>query len=86
MEATKNWEGDDVLAVATPHIGTFLTLWNALVDALMWPGAVEILHVFAQDTPQMSLADNHDVVKAVAPDAAEQSFASAIRLSSGASA
>ena len=79
MEATKNWEGEEVLAVATPRMGKRLTFWYSLVDTLMWPRAVEILHILVQNTPQMSLADDHDVVKAFAADASEQSLTDGIR-------
>ena len=40
VEATKHWEGDDVLAVAASQIGILLTLWNSSVDAVMRPRAV----------------------------------------------
>ena len=75
MEATKNWEGDEVLAVATLRIGKLLTFWYSLVDPLMRPRAVEIPHILAQDTPQMSLADDPDVVEAFATNTPQQSFA-----------
>ncbi len=79
MEATKNWEDNDVLAVATPRIGKLFTCWNSLVGTLMRPRAVEIRHILAQDTPQLSLADDHDVVETFTPDAAKQSLTDGIR-------
>ncbi len=77
MQATENWEGSH-FSHSTRVSSVLLRIWNSLVDALMRPSTVEILHVLAQHTSQMSLTDDHHVVEAVAPNASEQSLANRI--------
>ena len=79
VKPSQNWECADVARHAKRWICTLVRFWNTLVDALMWPGAVEIRHVLREDTPQVLLAHNHHVVEAFTSHAAQQSFADRVR-------
>ena len=42
--------------------------WNLLLDALMGSCPIEILDVRAQDTMQLLLTEDQDVIQALAPN------------------
>src|SRR4051812_40591583 len=46
----------------------------------MWPGAVEVRHVLAQDAPQVGVAEDEDVVEAFPARAPEEALARRVLL------
>ncbi len=79
METTQHWEGDDFVRGTKRSIWPLLTFWNPLVDALMRARAIEVQHVLREDTPQVRLTHDHEVIQAVASDAAQQPLADRVR-------
>jgi hypothetical protein len=51
---------------------------DALSNSLMRPVLVEVRHVCAEHAPKVGLAQHHDVVQALAPDAAEEPLAGGV--------
>ena len=51
-----------------------------LADPLVWTGRVEVGHPFGQDPPKVILAEDQDVVEALAAEAAEETLADRIQV------
>ena len=54
---------------------------DALADPLVWAARVEVGHPLGQDPPEVILAEDQDVVEALATEAAEEAFADGIGVS-----
>ena len=51
---------------------------DALTDPLVWAASVEVWHPFGQYSPKVILAEDQDVIEALAAQAAEEAFADGI--------
>ena len=71
MEAAKHWKGNDIPTCVNSLNRAFAWLGNTLVDALVRPRAIEVLHILLGHAPQVHLADNQKMIKTVAADAAQ---------------
>ncbi len=72
VEATEHREGPHGARTARMHRGCRRVAGDVLPDPLMRPILVEVGHVLPEHAPQVDLAQHHDVVQALAPDAAEE--------------
>ena len=61
-------------------IGQLWLARDALADPLVWTANVEVLHPFGQYPPKMILAEDQDVVEALAAEAAEEALADGIQV------
>ena len=79
MEAAQNGQGDDFPVSTKCRCGAFGAFGNALADALMWPGPVEVRDVLLEDPPQMGFAQDQDMVEAFAANTPQQPLADGVR-------
>ena len=49
-------------------------VWKPLLDALMWSGLIEVHHVCVEETVELLLTQNQEVIKACSPDAAQKAL------------
>ena len=76
MQATQHWHTNNLTVRMIRELwGT----WNALVNALMRSGLVEISDIFGYDAPEMALAQNEHVVQAFASQTTEKALAKCVR-------
>src|SRR5438309_2382888 len=61
-------------------IGQPWLAWDALAEPLVGAARVEVWHPFGQDPPKVILAEDQDVVEALAAEAAEEAFADGIHV------
>ena len=75
MEPAQHRERADAAAAARANCALLQCRGEALLQALMRPGMVEVRHVLAQHPPQVPLAQDQQVVKALAAHAPEEALA-----------
>ena len=75
VEATQDRDGADIAARGALQGHGRALLGSPLPQALTGPNLVEARHVFVEDTSQLALTQDDDVVEALAPDAAEEALA-----------
>ena len=72
MEATQDWEGDNVASCARSLTHAVSWLGNSLVDTLMRSRPIEVLDILLQNVMQMLFTKNEDVIDALTPYAPQQ--------------
>lgn len=55
-----------------------MRFWDLLLDALMWPGSIEVLHIGMEDTVQLLLLQDEQVIEALSPHASQKAFTDGI--------
>ena len=79
MQATEDWLSDDL----APVLLLLRLLWragDALLDALVRPGVIEVGLILLHCLLEMALAQDNEEVKAFAPHTAQESLANGIDL------
>ena len=49
-----------------------MRFWDLLLDALMWPGLIEVLHIGMEDTVQLLLLEDEQVIETFSTDTAQK--------------
>jgi hypothetical protein len=79
VQAAQHWARCE-LAVDRRCIWSFWSARDVLLNPLMRSSVVKVLRVLLHDSVQMPLAQDQDVVEALAPQAAEEALAYGVRL------
>jgi hypothetical protein len=58
--------------------GPSIPFWDLLVDALMWPGSIEVLTVSMKDAVQLLLVKGEQVIETLATHTAQKAFTDGI--------
>lgn len=80
MEATQDWEGDNVASCARSLTHAVIWRGKSLTDALVRSRASEVHHILFENPVEVPFAHDEDVVEAFAPDTTEDSFTDRILL------
>ena len=75
VKTAQDWEGDNTPRARMFPIHRRRSRRDRLADPLVWPGVVEVPDIRAEDAPQVRLAQDEDMVQALAPHAAEEALA-----------
>ena len=75
LEATQGGDGPHVATGHRRRCACLGCSWDPQCQTLVRSIMVEVLHVVAEDAPQLGLAQDQDVVEALAPDATEEPLA-----------
>jgi len=78
MQATQDWQGEDLASLVIQRNRLPGAVWDLLPDALMRPGLVEVLDIGTQDTMQLLLLQDEQVIEALVPHAAHKPFTNGI--------
>jgi hypothetical protein len=78
MQSTQDWQGEDLAIISIWKDRPAIPFWNLLVDALMWPGSIEVLHVGMKDAVQLLLVKDEQVIETLATHTAQKAFTDGI--------
>jgi hypothetical protein len=53
-------------------------VWKLLLDALMWSGLIEVHYICVEETVELLLMQDQEVIKAFSPDAAQKALTDGI--------
>src|SRR6266480_85800 len=48
MQTTQGWKGEDLAIISNWRDRPTIPFWNLLINALMWPGSIEVLNIGSQ--------------------------------------
>ncbi len=78
MQSTQDWQGEDLAFLVIQRNRLPRPIWDLLPDALMRPGLVEVLNRGTQDTMQLLLLQDEQVIETLATHAAQKPFTDGI--------
>jgi hypothetical protein len=78
VQATQDWQGEDLASLLIERNRLTRPFWNLLPDALMRPGLVEVLDLGTQDTMQLLLMQDEQVIQTLATHATHKPFTDGI--------
>ena len=78
MQATQDWQGEDLGIISMWRNRPTIPFWNLLPDALMRSGLIEVLDIGTQDTMQLLLLQDEQVIETLAPHTAQKAFTDGI--------
>jgi hypothetical protein len=78
VQSTQDWQGEDLASLVIQRNWLPRPIWDLLPDALMRPGLVEVLDIGTQDTMQLLLLQNEQVIETLVTHAAHKPFTDGI--------
>jgi hypothetical protein len=66
VQSTQDWQREDLASLVIQRNRLTILLWNLLPDALMRPGLIEVLDIGTQDTMQLFLLEDEQVIETLA--------------------
>ena|SRR5262249_40898949 len=78
MQSTQDWQGEDLAILSICRTRLPVPFWDLLSDSLMRSGLIEILEIGTQDTMQLLLLQDEQVIEALVPHAAHKPFTNGI--------
>ena len=78
MQAAQDREGDDLATCVLCWHGSSFLLRNLLLDALMRPGSVEVVHICIEHAVELPLMQDQQVIEALTPDTAQEALTDGI--------
>ncbi len=78
VQSTHDREGEDLATTVIRRDRLTKLFWKLLSDALMRPGSIEVLDIGMQDTMQLLLLEDEQVIKTLSPHTAQKPFADGI--------
>ncbi len=72
VQSTQDGQGEDLAIIVMGKDRLTIPFWDLLVDALMWSGSIEVLNIGAQDTLQLLLLQDQQVIEALPSHTAEE--------------
>jgi hypothetical protein len=78
MQSTQDWQGEDLAILSICRTRLPIPFWDLLSDSLMRSGLIEILEIGTQDTMQLLLLQDEQVIEALSPHAAHKPFTDGI--------
>ncbi len=79
VKTAQDGEGDDAPRARVYPLHLRRSYRDRLAEPLVWPGAVAVPAIRAEDAPQVGLAADEEVVQALPPHAAEEALAGGVR-------
>jgi len=74
MQSTQDWQGEDLAIISMWRDRSTIPFWDQLVDALMWPGSIEVLTIGMKDVVQLLLLQDEQVIETLATHTAQKPF------------
>src|SRR5258708_29520897 len=74
MQSTQDWQGEDLAIISIWRDRSTIPFWDQLVDALMWPGSIEVLTIGRKDALQLLLFQAEQSIDTLATHAAQKPF------------
>src|SRR5947209_7664950 len=78
MQSTQDWQGEDLASLVIQRNRLPRPVWDLLPDSLRRPGLVEVLDIGTQDTMQMILLQDEQVIETLVTHAAQKPFTDGI--------
>ena len=78
MQSTQDWQGEDLASLVIQRNRLPISFWDLLSDSLMWSGLIEVLDIGTQDTMQLLLLQDEQVIEALATHAVQKAFTDSI--------
>ncbi len=78
MQPTQDWQGEDLGIISMWRNRPTIPFWNLLLNALMWPRLIEVLDISTQDTLQLLLLEDEQVIQTLASHTAQKAFTDGI--------
>jgi hypothetical protein len=78
VQSTQDWQGEDLASLVIQRNRLTIPFWDLLPDSLMRPGSVEVLDRGTQDTMQLLLLQDEQVIETLATHAAHKPFTDGI--------
>ena len=75
---TQNWNRDHLVALVMRGSRRHRRVWKLLLDALMWSGLIEVHYICVEETVELLLMQDQEVIKAFSPDAAQKALTDGI--------
>ena len=74
VQSAQDWEGEDFATIVIWRDRLTIPFWNLLLDALMRSGSIEVLDIGMQDTMQLLLLEDEQVIETLSTHAAQKPF------------
>ena len=74
MQSTQDWQGEDLAIISIWKDRSTIPFWNLLVDALMWPGSIEVLNIGMKDAVQLLLVKDEQVIETLSSYTSQKAF------------
>ena len=74
MQATQDWQGEDLASLVIQRNELPISFWDLLPDALMRSDLIEVLGIGMQDTIQLLLLEDEKVIQTLSTHAAQKPF------------
>ncbi len=78
MQSTQDWQGEDLTSLVIQRNRLPISFWDLLSDSLMWSGLIEVLDIGTQETMQLLLLQDEQVIETLATHAAQKAFTDGI--------
>ncbi len=78
MQSTQDWQGEDLASLVIQRNRLPISFWDLLSDSLMWSGLIEVLDIGTQETMQLLLLQDEQVIETLATHAAQKAFTDGI--------
>jgi hypothetical protein len=78
VQSTQDWQGEDLASRVIPKNRLPKPFWNLLPDTLMRSGLIEVLDIGTQDTMQLLLLQDEQVIQTLTSHTAEEAFTDGI--------
>ena len=78
MQSTQDWQGEDLTSLVIQRNRLPISFWDLLSDSLMWSGLIEVLDIGTQETMQLLLLQDEQVIQTLATHAAKEAFTDGI--------
>src|SRR5262249_43198898 len=72
MQAAQDREGNDFATCVMGWHGSSFRFRNQLLDALMRPGSVELVHIRVEHALELLLMEDQQMIEALTPDTAQE--------------
>ena len=79
MEPTQDREGEDLAAFGIWWHWPSLWLWNLLLDPLMRPGSVEVVHIRVEHAVELLLMEDEQMIEALTSYTSQEPLTDGIR-------
>ena len=66
VQSTQDWQREDLASLVIRRNRLTILFWNLLPDALMRPGAVEVVSIGSQDPLELLLLQDEQVIETLA--------------------
>jgi hypothetical protein len=78
MQSTQDWQGEDLSINSMWRDRPTIPLWNLLPDALMRSCLVEVRHIGIEDTLELLLLQDEQVIQTLSPHTAQKALTDGI--------